>query len=94
MMLYTLHCTEFRTIWFSQSVLFSLLQLIINTILLPYCFHFDFRYVTLDQYIDIYIICIPTRNSNNELILFFILRDIKMADFECRQFGIGLEFVR
>ena len=31
---------------------------------------------------DIYIICVPTRNRNNEFILDFILREIKMADFE------------
>ena len=61
-----------------------------------YCFHFDFRYVTLDIYIYIYIyiICVPTRNSNNEFILYFILREIKMADFERRQLEFGLEFVR
>ena len=57
-----------------------------------YCFHFDFRYVTLDIYI--YIIFVPTRNRNNEFILQFILREIKMADFECRQLEFGLEFVR
>ena len=34
-----------------------------------YCFHFNFRYVTLVQYIDIYIIRVPTRNSNTEFIL-------------------------
>ena len=34
-----------------------------------YCFHFDFRYVTLVRYIYIYIICIPTHNRNNEFIL-------------------------
>ena len=45
----------------------------------------------LDIYM--YIICVPTHNSNNEFILEFILREIKMADFECRQFEIGLEFV-
>ena len=33
-------------------------------------------------YIYIYIICVPTRNRNNEFILEFILREIKMADFE------------
>ena len=33
-------------------------------------------------YIYIYIICVPTRNRNNEFILEFILRKIKMADFE------------
>ena len=32
--------------------------------------------------IYIYIICVPTRNRNNEFILEFILREIKMADFE------------
>ena len=32
--------------------------------------------------IYIYIICVPTRNHNNEFILEFILREIKMADFE------------
>ena len=32
---------------------------------------------------DIYIIHIPMYNSNNEFILKFILREIKMADFEC-----------
>ena len=49
-----------------------------------YCFHFDFRYITLVLYIDIYIyiICVPTRNRNNEFILECILREIKMADFE------------
>ena len=36
----------------------------------------------------------PIYNSNNEFILYFILREIKMADFERRQFEIGLEFVR
>ena len=44
--------------------------------------------------IYIYIICVPTRNRNNEFILEFILREIKMADFEHRQFEFGLEFVR
>ena len=57
-----------------------------------YCFHFDFRYVTLDIYIYIYIICVPTCKSNNEFVL-SILREIKMADFEHRQSEIGLEFV-
>ena len=49
-----------------------------------YCFHFHFRYVTLVRYIYIYIyiICVPTRNRNNGFILEFILREIKMADFE------------
>ena len=42
----------------------------------------------------IYIIRVPTRNRNNEFILQFILRKIKMADFERRQLEIGLEFVR
>ena len=32
--------------------------------------------------IYIYIICVPTHNRNNEFILEFILREIKMADFE------------
>ena len=45
-------------------------------------------------YIYIYIMCVPTRNRNNEFILEFILREIKMADFERRQFEFGLEFVR
>ena len=45
-------------------------------------------------YIYIYIICVPTCNSNNEFILQFILREIKMADFERRQLEIRLEFVR
>ena len=36
-----------------------------------------YRYI-----IYIYIICVPTRNRNNEFILEFILREIKMADFE------------
>ena len=44
---------------------------------------------------DIYIYnSVPTRNRNNEFILEFILREIKMADFERRQFEFGLEFVR
>ena len=30
---------------------------------------------------------------NNKFILLFILRKIKMADCECRQLEIGLEFV-
>ena len=42
-----------------------------------YCFHFDFRYVTLVRYIYIYIY-----NRNNEFILEFILRERKMADVE------------
>ena len=41
----------------------------------------------------IYIIRVPTRNRNNEFILLFILREIKMADFKHRQLEIGLEFV-
>ena len=45
-------------------------------------------------YIYIYIICVPTRNRNNEFILEFILHEIKMANFERRQFEFGLEFVR
>ena len=52
--------------------------------------------ITNTYYIDryyIYIICVPTRNRNNEFILEFILREIKMADFERGQFQIGLEFV-
>ena len=32
-------------------------------------------------------------NRNNEFILYFILRDEKIADFECWQFEIGLEFM-
>ena len=32
--------------------------------------------------IYIYIICVPTRNHNNEFILEFILHEIKVADFE------------
>ena len=36
----------------------------------------------IDIDIYIYIICVPTRNRNNEFILEFILREIKMADFE------------
>ena len=43
---------------------------------------------------NIYIICVPMRNRNNEFILEFILHEIKMADFERRQFEFGLEFVR
>ena len=42
----------------------------------------------------IYIICVPSLNRNNEFILEFILREIKMADFERRQFEFGLEVVR
>ena len=45
-------------------------------------------------YIYIYIICTSTRNHNNAFILEFILRETKMADFECRQLEIQLEFVR
>ena len=56
---------------------------------LPVC---NARYIYI--YIYIYIICVPTRNSNNEFILYFILREIKMADFERRQLEFGLEFVR
>ena len=37
-----------------------------------------------DIYMYIYIICVPTRNRNNEFILEFILRENKMADFERR----------
>ena len=61
-----------------------------------YYFHFDFRYVTLDRYIYIfiYIICVSTRNCNNGFILEFILRGTKMADYECQQLEIQLEFVR
>ena len=33
------------------------------------------------------------RNHNNEFILEFKLRETKMADFECRQLEIQLEFV-
>ena len=52
------------------------------------------RYVTLIRYIYIYIICVPTRNRNNEFILEFILRENKIADFKRRQLEIGVEFVR
>ena len=54
-----------------------------------YYFHFNFRYVTL----DIYIICDPMRNHNNEfiLIIYYIAR-IKVADFKGRELEIGLEF--
>ena len=45
-------------------------------------------------YIYIYIICASTRNHNNEFILEFILHATKMADFECQQLEIQLEFVR
>ena len=44
-------------------------------------------------YIYIYI-CASTCNHNNEFILEYILRETKMADFECRQLEIWLEFVR
>ena len=54
-----------------------------------YYFHFNFRYVTLDIYIYI-----STCNQNNEFILKFTLHETKMADFECRQLEIQLEFVR
>ena len=57
---------------------------------LPVC---NARPIDIYIYIYIYIICIPTRNRNNEFN-YFILRDKKMADFKCRQFEIGLEFVR
>ena len=40
-------------------------------------------------YYNIYIICVPMLNHNNE----FIVREIKMADLECRQLETGLEFV-
>ena len=55
-----------------------------------YCFHSDFQYVTL----DIYIICVSTRNHNNDFILEFILRETKMANFERQQLENGLEFMR
>ena len=50
--------------------------------------------LTRHIYIYIYIICVPKHNRNNEFILQFILRKIKMADFEPRQLEIGLKFVR
>ena len=53
----------------------------------------SFSYYQLDSP-DIYIICVPTHNRNNEFILEFILRENKMADFERQQLEIGLEFVR
>ena len=56
-------------------------RLFLSLSLSLYCFHFDFRYVTVVRY-NIYIICVPTHNRNNEFILEFILREIKMADFE------------
>ena len=56
-----------------------------------YCFHFYFWYATLDIYI--FIICHPMHNRNNEFILIYIARR-KMADFECRDLEIGLEFGR
>ena len=58
---------------------------------------FDFtfyHYCMIYIHIYINIICVPTRNRNNEFILEFILREIKMADSERRQLEIGLEFVR
>ena len=51
-----------------------------------YCFHFYFRYVTLD------IICNPMHNRNNEFILIIYIVRRKMADFKCRELEIGLEF--
>ena len=48
------------------------------------------RSIYIYIYIYIYILCLPTRNRYNE----FILHKIKMADFECQQLQIWLEFVR
>ena len=45
-----------------------------------------------DRYIYIYIIHDPTRNRNNEFIIYITQK--KMADFERGQLEIGLEFVR
>ena len=49
-------------IYFSHANIFTN---IFRGCLLLYYFHFDFQNVTL----DIYIICVPTRNHNNEFIL-------------------------
>ena len=51
-------------------------------------------YIILYIYIYIYIICASMRNHNNEFILEFILCETKMADFECQQLEIQLEFLR
>ena len=37
------------------------------------------------------IICVSTRNYNNDFILEFILRETKMADFERRQLEIHIQ---
>ena len=60
---------------------------ILFSIQLPVC---NARYI----YIYIYIICVSTRNHNNKFILEFILCATMMADFECQQLEIQLEFVR
>ena len=89
-------CVELCTVTFVSAALymyvvciFYLIHIFRGCLRQPlYCFHFDFRYVTLVRYIYIYIytyiyiICVPTRNRNNEFILEFILREIKMANFE------------
>ena len=62
---------------------------------LYYCSYFDFQYGMPVQYKiikNIHIICVPTRNCNNEFVIIYIARN-KMADFERRQVEIGLEFV-
>ena len=42
----------------------------------------------------IYIICDPMRKLNNKFILIIFIATRKMADFERREFEIGLEFGR
>ena len=53
------------------------------SIVIVYCLLlFLFRLPVCNARPILYIICVPTRNRNNEFILEFILREIKMADFE------------
>ena len=48
----------------------------------PILFSFRLPVCNARPILYIYIICVPTHNRNNEFILEFILREIKMADFE------------
>ena len=57
-----------------------------DSLLIPTCAH-SFCLSSLHPFslLNVFImliICVPMRNRNNEFILEFILREIKMADFE------------
>ena len=69
------HCSTFLGLPQAAPILFSFRLPVCNA--RPLYRYYLYIYV----YLYIYM-CVPTRNRNNEFILEFILREIKMADFE------------